>query len=70
MPEWVIVGVNERGDPLVLTDWIVNVEWTEIAAMKEAGLEPVIFRDRWRAKRQARRWFVDYKAMCIRRSRL
>lgn len=70
MPEWVIVGEDEMGAPVVLTGWVIGVTWMPIATVKEASIEPVVFRDRWRAKRQARRWFKDYGATCIHRERL
>jgi hypothetical protein len=70
MPEWVIVGEDKTGTPVVLLDWLFGGVWEPIESVKLSGERPAVFRDRWRAKRQARRWFKDKGAVAIRRSRL
>lgn len=70
MPEWVIVAEDRDGNPIVLVDWLFGGVWEPIDAVKSGETQPAIFRDRWRAKRQSRRWFRNMGAVAIRRSRL
>jgi hypothetical protein len=70
MPEWVIVGNGHDDLPVVLTEWVLSPMWSAIDVAKAGEREPCIFRDRWRAKRQALKLPRAMHARCIRRDRL
>lgn len=70
MPEWVIVSEDTDGEPLVLSEWIMGPRWRPIVSVKSGDASLVTFRDRWRAKRQARLLPRDAHARCVRLSRI
>jgi len=70
MPAWVIVANSADGSPLVLTEWLFGPVWSDVAAAKALNPPPRLFRDRWRAKRQARQLPRSLTPRCVRYGRL
>ena len=70
MPEWVIVADDADGEPLVLSEWVMGFKWASVVAAKSGDAAISVYRDRWRAKRQARKLPRDLHARCVRLSRL
>lgn len=70
MPDWVIVADDNDGEPLVLGEWVMGLKWSTVVAVKSGDAPVTIFRDRWRAKRQARNLPRELHARCVRLSRL
>lgn len=70
MPEWVIVGERDDGTPVVLADWIMGNHWVTAADARRRQVDFVIFRDRWRAKRQSKRLPRAYAPRAVRLDRL
>jgi hypothetical protein len=70
MPEWVIVGEANDGVPIVLADWIMGALWVTADAARRREVPFVIFRDRWRAKRQSKRIQRSLTPRAVRLDRL
>lgn len=70
MPLWVIVAETTDGIPVVVREWVMGIQYAAISQVKAEQDCPVIFRDRWRAKRQARRLPRELHARCVRLDRL
>lgn len=70
MPEWVIVTADGDGAPLVLVELVFDASFATVAAVKAGAAQPVVFADRWAAKRATRKRNEWASWRCIRRDRL
>lgn len=70
MPQWVIVAEGTDGVPVVVREWVMGLQFVSIARVKSGEDTQVIFRDRWRAKRQQKLIPRALHARCVRLDRL
>jgi hypothetical protein len=70
MPIWVIVASDSDGEPVVVREWVMGLQYASIDRVKRGEETAVTFRDRWRAKRQAKLLPRALHARCIRLDRL
>lgn len=67
MPEWLIVGENDRGEPVVVVDWIMGLGVDTLERVRTGEAVPYVFYDRWAAKRVLRRRNDWRRFRCVRR---
>ncbi len=70
MPAWVLVGETGDGEPVVITERVLSIETHSIGDVRAGRATPVIFPDRWAAKRVLRLRNEWRRFRCIRLDRL
>jgi hypothetical protein len=70
MPEWVLVGENDRGETAVVCNWMLGLGLSPVDAVKRDPPQLAVFKTRWDAKRVIRRRNEWRNLRCVRRDRL
>lgn len=70
MPEWVIVGEDSDGLPVVVVEWIGELVTRNVFDVAIGAVPPAVFTSRWDAKRVLRKRNEWRKFRCVRRAEL